>query len=163
MDYPLFELGDLVLSHKPSVFAYPIQWFTKCEWTHVDVYTGGGWICGAVYPKVRIAELKDVPIFSIWRINSLSADQRADIAKFCLNKLNQPYDWKLFFLLAYRIITDSLQTCGSDPDTKAYVCSELIAEACSTVGISFGKFIDNVLPKTIVTSPLVTKIYEQLG
>lgn len=123
------------------------------------MYNGEGKFISAVpFEGVCEKKLDSIEDKAVYRLKTVTDAQRKAICQFCRERLGCPYDFVQVILLAYRIFTDQLKSNAGDPHPNQYVCSELVAEACASQGIYFGKVVDNVLPQTIAKSELVERI-----
>jgi len=151
--------GDLILSYENSFFSWFVRLMTKSEWSHVGIYEENGTFISSV-PFSGVCEkcLKDVNHYAVYRVKGLSKLQADKAVEFCKERLGKGYDFLQIILLGYRLLTDKLDVNAGDPHPDQYVCSELISEAFASVGIHFGKIVDNALPKAFAESDLVTEI-----
>ena len=149
-DTKILKPGDLILSSEDSLSSWVVQKVTNSLWSHVGVYTGDGNFISAVpFQGVCLKALTKVDRYGVYRVKGLDDNQRAQVVRFCVERVGWPYDFVQILLLGWRIFTDRLKTNAGDPYPTKYVCSELVAEAYASVGVFFGKIVDNVLPGTI--------------
>lgn len=151
--------GDIVLSRGQSIVSDLICWYTNSEWSHAGILISHDeFIDAMAFKGVRIGYLSQLDNYEIYRVSSLTAADRNKIVKLCYEKLGMPYDFIQAALLFWRILIDALYEYKDDPYPEKYICSEFVAEIFATVGITFGKYVDNVLPKHIAQSPVTQRL-----
>jgi len=157
------ERGDLVLSKEQSPISWILRKISKSQWSHVGIYDGRGKVISAV-PFKGVVYKSYGDMFSkctnvgVYRVKGLSVEKADKVIEFCEKHKDTKYDFMQAAVLGWRILTKSLKTNTGDPNPNNFVCSELVAEAFESVGVSFARIADNVLPVTIEKSNLVRRI-----
>jgi len=151
--------GDLILSYEHSFFSWFVRVMTHSKWSHVGIYTGKDKFISAIpFSGVCEKDLKGVDHYAIYRVKGLTSDQAKKVIAFCKERLGDGYDFFQIILLGYRVMTDKLDKNDGDPHPDQYVCSELVSEAFASIGIYFGKIVDNALPGEFADSDLVDEV-----
>jgi hypothetical protein len=156
---PECKTADLILSWESTFFSWIVRKITRSQWSHASVCIDSSEVVSAVpLEGVRISPLWSIANKAVYRVKNLNKLDAELVASFCKAKVGSKYDYVQALLLGYRILTDKLDVNKGDPSEKRFVCSELVAEAFATVGIFFGKIVDNALPATLANSPLVERV-----
>lgn len=116
------------------------------------------YISAVPFKGVSLSSVLGINTKVVYRVKEATSLQCYDVASFCLSKIGCSYDYLQGLLLGYRIFTDKIDKYAGDPNPDEYVCSELVSEAWDSVGVRFGKIVDNVLPKQLAESNLVERV-----
>lgn len=124
----------------------------------MGIYIGMGYfIDSAIWQGVRVGHVSILDHYQYFHID-ITDEQRNAVLINAESKIGQKYDIMQVVLLWWRIITDTMHKNHDDPNPDQYVCSEFVAEMYAGVGVSFGKYVDNVLPNHIANSDIVSPI-----
>lgn len=156
---PELRAGDLILTSEKSFTSWVVRAITGCQYSHVGIYGGdGNYISAHPVHGVCSVPFEGIQEYAQFRVTGLTPQQRAAVVAFCTARIGKTYDYVQILVLFWRIITDSLMTAEGDMCPDSYVCSELVAEAYASIGVNFGRVVDNVLPGTIIRSERTIRI-----
>lgn len=151
--------ADIILSYESTFASWAIRKATGSQWSHVGIYDGkGGFYSAVPFKGVCLQPLADLTKKAVCRVKNINDSQRQIVTELCSQSIGKKYDFCQVLLVGWRILTHRLNKNSGDPYPDKYECSEFVAEVFSKVGVNFGKIIDNVLPETIWSSPLVDRL-----
>ena len=151
--------GDIILSRESTMASWVIRKATSSEWSHVGLFFNQTDFISAVpFKGVCVQNISVVKTSAVYRLKGITEDQREALRTFVFSKMGTPYDMRQVFLLGWRILTNTINKHGDDPTPTKYECMEFVAEAYNSIGVQFGKYVDNLLPNMIVNSPLLEKV-----
>lgn len=151
--------GDIMVSRQNTIISKIICFITRSEWSHTSIYLEDDIIISSVPLKgVCFGKVTDGKVRKYYRIKDIDNEKSKLIANYAVSKLGKPYDFIQAIVLGCRIIFDKVLKRGKDYSPDKFICSELVAEACASQGVFFGKYVDNVLPSVIANSELVIEV-----
>ncbi len=133
-----------------------IQWFTWCNYSHVDLVmprAGGGedWI-GARSDGVKVRAPYPVTRRAVFQV-----DAPATVYDFALSQVGKPYDFTAIFSLVLRRQLERGQGWRMD---DAWFCSELAAWCFEKAGVPLlrADHVNRLTPRDLMLSPLLKPI-----
>jgi len=152
------QKGDIILSTTSDPVSKIVKYTTDSKYSHARVYVGHGDVIEAIDPKVRkakIIELIKGDLYTVvYRYPKLTMLQELSIVKYAARQINKEYDLSgaigtsnagslpIFAAKIHNMI---------NPEVDLY-CSELVAFAYKSAGISLGKLPSQTTPKDLATN-----------
>lgn len=143
--------GDLVFCSGNYAFSKAVRWVTDSCWSHVGiVFCLNGLDRVLLLESVEDMGVRFAPLskyiddyqdgkpysgsIAIARVNGLKANDMKIVAKTGLDLLTKPWGWGivLFFILG-RLLFNRIHR----PESRGYLCSELVVRCFSAIGIVF--------------------------
>lgn len=153
--------ADILVSYENTAASWVIRKATKSRWSHVGICDGNGGFYSAVpFRGVCLRPIETMERKAVCRVELLNDSQRDIVVELCEQNLGKPYDFVQVFLVGWRILTGNTERHTGDPAPGKFECSEFVAEIFDRVGVRFGKIVDNAMPETIWSSPLVARVEE---
>ena len=149
---------DIILSTTPDRLSKIVKYATDSKYSHARVYIGHGEIIEAIDPKVHRQPIIDVmkgdSYTVVYRYPNLTEMQKLKIVQYATLQINKEYDLSgaigtsnagslpIFAAKIHNMI---------NPEVDLY-CSELVAFAYKSAGISLGKLPSQTTPKDLATN-----------
>ena len=154
-----YQNGDIVLSYEKAFTSWVIRKMTSSQWSHAGIiFDSSSFVSAVPMQGVCSRPLAIVENRAIYRVKNLLPEQIAQLRAFCFSKIGAKYDMTQVFVLGWRIITNTVNKYGDDAKPNKFECLEFVGEAFDSIGIRFGKYVDNLLPNMITKSNLVALV-----
>lgn len=161
-------IGDLILIKNNNFLSWVIRKITHGKFNHIGVFVSEKMIVEAKMTGVTITPLRyfkrlkkeNKLDYGFYRIKDLTSDKTQKLCEFAIDQVGRKYDFKQLIGLAFSLLLQCTNKKNPLDAEKAFICSELIGEACKAVGIVLDSNVDvsNLTPTNIVNSSLVYKV-----
>jgi cell wall-associated NlpC family hydrolase len=152
------QKGDIILSTTSEPVSKIVKFTTDSKYSHARVYIGNNKIIEAIDPKVKLDNITEVMVGDlytvVYRYPNLTEMQKLKIVQYATLQINKEYDLSgaigtsnagslpIFAAKIHNMI---------NPEVDLY-CSELVAFAYKSAGISLGKLPSQTTPKDLATN-----------
>jgi len=161
--------GDLLLVRHNSIIGKLIRAKTGGTYNHIGVFENSDTVIEAkiimgvsrtlmdVYKKAKEKGKLD---YAVYRFKNVSKKKIDGIVAYCAKEVGRKYDWPQLIVLGLYLILGIPRKYEPIDLRHRWLCSELVAEACYSVGIKFSNVIDpdNIAPADIEKSDIVERV-----
>ena len=147
-------IGDILLVSSNDIIARLIQYFTKGHYNHVAFMISDTELIEATYRGVLLSKLSKYNNncdYKICSIKDISLSDRYTMYSFIHAQLGMNYDFIQIISIFFCLLLNIKRDFKPIEVKKAFICSELIAEAYDIVGV---KFVSNVHKDLITPSDI---------
>jgi len=153
-------IGDILLVSSNDIIARLIQYFTKGHYNHVAFMISDTELIEATYHGVLLTKLskyKNKCDYKISSVKNVSLSDRYTMYSFVHCQLGMKYDFIQILSIFFCLLFNIKRNFKPLELKKAFICSELIAEAYDIVGIKFASNVhkDLITPSDIEKSEFV--------
>ena len=160
--------GNLILVKHHDFISSIIRFITKSTYNHIGIFVDEENIVEAKMSGVAKTSLNYFKrekangklTYSVYEIKGITEAQVDVICYIILSELNSKYDFLQLLSLGFLFLIHKQKKTNPLDDNRRWICSELIADAAKTVGISFYDDIktDSLSPGNIADSLITEKI-----
>lgn len=143
-----------------SIISKTIKYITKSQYSHVSMYLRCGQIVETDYKKVfNIGHLGNVSDYDVYRIETLTGEQKVKVIGYIKNNLYRKYDYlEILRYLTYKYFGILLRD-----DIDRLICSEAIFECLLESEVLKTEDIDWEKQRVLSPQDLLDLLKNQLG